>query len=123
MTKRRSQSQDEAQTDSNIEVSEQGEPAPVQAAIDPVEEVSPPAGIELKREQEQPPLNQLSKEQIEASIKEKLSRRTDEQASDPFVPQTQLENEVKELAKNQGFQLTRGTEVGARLLARSLRNR
>lgn len=123
MTKRRSQSQDEAQIESNIEVSEQGEPALIEAAIEPVEEVSPPAAIELKREQEQPPLNQLSKEQIEASINEKLSRRTDEQVSDPFVPQTQLENEVKELAKNQGFPLTRGTEVGARLLARSLRNK
>ena len=63
----------------------------------------------------------ISKEEIEASVSEKLSRRTDVGESNPFIPQTQLENEVKEVAKRQGFQLSRGTEVGARLLARAKR--
>lgn len=63
----------------------------------------------------------ISKEEIEASVKDKLSRKTDAAGLNPFVPQTQLENEVKEVAKKQGFPLSRGTEIGARLLARSKR--
>lgn len=88
----------------------------------PVKKDTSPALIELKTGGlDDPALGQVSKEQIEASIKEKLSRKTDSAESDPFVPNVQLENEVKEVAKNKGFPLSRGTEIGARLLARSQR--
>lgn len=81
-----------------------------------------PVEIELKYGSNQDSAPQpVSREKIEASVKEKLSRKTDSPASNPFVPHTQLENEVKEVAKNQGFQLSRGTEIGARLIARSHR--
>lgn len=63
-----------------------------------------------------------SKEEIEASIQEKLSRKTDKDGADPFVPNIQLENEVKEIANKNGFPLSRGTEIGARLMARAKRN-
>jgi hypothetical protein len=62
-----------------------------------------------------------SKESIEAAIKEKLSKRTDRETSDPFVPEVQLEKEVEDIAKKKGFPLSRGTEIGARLMARSKR--
>lgn len=63
----------------------------------------------------------VSKEKIEISVKEKLARKTDAVDSNPFVPNVQLENEVKEIAENKGFPLSRGTEIGARLLARANR--
>lgn len=62
-----------------------------------------------------------SKEEIGAAIQEKLSRKTDKDGADPFVPSVQLENEVKEIASKNGFPLSRGTEIGARLMARSKR--
>lgn len=62
-----------------------------------------------------------TKEEIAATIQEKLSRKTDQAGADPFVPSVQLENEVKEIASKKGFPLSRGTEIGARLMARSKR--
>lgn len=96
------------------------EPAPVKVEATVVE--TDPVRIELKTSDSKnnlPPA--ISKEEIAATVQEKLSRRTDEQGVDPFVPSTQLENEVKEVASNKGFPLSRGTEVGARLMARSKR--
>lgn len=62
-----------------------------------------------------------SKESIEAAIHEKLSRRSDEGSVDPFVPSPQLQKEVKQVAEESGFHLTRGTEAGAALMARARR--
>lgn len=62
-----------------------------------------------------------SKASIEAAINDKLSRKTDEEGENPFVPLNQLQNEVKEVAEKEGFPLNRGTEVGARLMARANR--
>lgn len=59
---------------------------------------------------------------VQASIHEKLSKR-DSTNQDPFIPALQLENEVKEIAKAGNFPLTRGTEAGARLMAKSKRNK
>ena len=62
-----------------------------------------------------------SPEEIAVSMQEKLSQRSNEQGFNPFVPGSQLENEVKGIASQQGFPLSRGTEVGARLMARANR--
>ena len=62
-----------------------------------------------------------SKGSIEAAIHEKLSRRSDEGSVDPFVPSPQLQKEVKQVAEESGFHLTRGTEAGAALMARARR--
>ena len=64
---------------------------------------------------------ELTKETIEVSVKKKLAKKTDEDRSDPFVPQAQLDNEVVQVAREKGFPLSRGTEIGARLLARARR--
>lgn len=97
--------------------------APQDAVIETVVS-NPLAPVELELKvgsQENKLPEKLSKEKIEAAVKEKLSRKTDAPGSNPFVPSTQLENEVKEIAKSKGFPLSRGTEIGARLLARSRR--
>ena len=67
------------------------------------------------------PPEKLTKEKVEASVRKKLAKKTDEEMLDPFVPQAQLDNEVIQVAREQGFHLSRGTEVGARLIARSRR--
>lgn len=88
------------------------------AEIDPKQ----PVNLELRvgsNESRTP--KELTKESIEVSVRKKLAKKTDEEKSDPFVPQAQLENEVIQVAKEKGFPLSRGTEIGARLLARSRR--
>lgn len=81
-----------------------------------------PVELELKTGSQANSLpDKVSKEKIEAAVMDRLSRKTDSEESNPFVPQVQLDNEVKEIAKAKGFQLSRGTEIGARLLARSKR--
>lgn len=80
-----------------------------------------PVELELKTPEHQELKEKASKESIEASIREKLSRKTDSDASDPFVPASQVSNEVKDVANKQGFSLSRGTEIGARLMARANR--
>jgi len=90
--------------------------------IDPVEGPagSEPAAVELTTSATTPLKEKQSKEAIEASIQEKLSKRSSEEV-DPFVPSAQLQKEVKEIAEQAGFSLSRGTEAGAALMARALR--
>jgi len=59
------------------------------------------------------------KEAIETDIRTKLSNRSVEE--NVFIPTSPavLENAAKEVAKQGGFDLTRGTSIGARLIARS----
>jgi cytoskeletal protein RodZ len=56
---------------------------------------------------------------IQTDVRERLARKTD--SGDAFVPSNpaSLEKAAKEVAAEQGFDLTRGTSVGARLIARS----
>lgn len=83
-----------------------------------------PASVELRvGDQESRTPKELTREVIETSVREKLSKKTDDQKSDPFVPQSQLDNEVVQVAREKGFPLSRGTEIGARLLARSRRTK
>ena len=80
-----------------------------------------PAVIDLKTAESATIKDKPTKESIEASIQEKLSRRLNSPEVDPFVPSSQLNNEVKEVSRSNGFPLTRGTEVGARLMAKAKR--
>jgi hypothetical protein len=93
------------------------EPAP--EVVEPVG--SEPAVVELKTSETANLKEKQSKEAIEASVQEKLSKRSSEEADDPFVPSAQLQKEVKEVAKQAGFPLSRGTEAGAALMARARR--
>lgn len=100
------------------------EPAPeavVAPPTDPAVEASAPAVVELQTAKDATVAPARSKEEIAAEMHEKLSRKTDKDGADPFVPSSQLENEVKEIASKKGFPLSRGTEIGARLMARSKR--
>lgn len=58
-------------------------------------------------------------EKLQTDFREKLARKTDNQ--DVFVPSNpaSLEKAAKQVAEESGFELNRGTSVGARLIARS----
>jgi len=80
-----------------------------------------PVNIELETLSEEPvtaPVAQ-EKESIQTDVKAKLARKTD--AEDVFVPTNPvaLEKAAEVVAKEDGFELNRGTSIGARLLARS----
>ena len=62
----------------------------------------------------------VAKQVIETDVRKKLDRKTDDD-SNPFVPSNpaQVEADAKRVAVESGFELTRGTSVGARLMARS----
>jgi len=77
--------------------------------------------VEEEKEETSPVLQDISVEKIQATMHDKLSRKTDSDEENPFVPSPQLDKEVVEVAKEKGFPLSRGTEIGARLLARSQR--
>lgn len=80
-----------------------------------------PADISLQTPENQGLKEAASKESIEAAINDKLARKNDDEGPNPFIPLSQLNGEVQEVADKEGFELNRGTEVGARLLARSRR--
>jgi len=79
-----------------------------------------PANIEQITPSEEPvaPAAAPEKETIETDVRKKLAKKTEEE--NPFIPQNsaQLEAAAKEVAKEKGFDLTRGTSIGARLMAR-----
>lgn len=113
-------------------VAEPSQPVAEEVAeeVKPVEEAEPseppasplePAVVELQTSKDEAVKPARSQEEIAAAMHEKLSRKTDQEGQDPFVPSSQLENEVKQIANKNGFPLSRGTEIGARLMARSKR--
>ena len=61
-------------------------------------------------------------EKIQTDVREKLANRNVDK--DIFVPSNpaSLEKAAGEVAKEQGFELNRGTSIGARLLARAQKN-
>ena len=62
----------------------------------------------------------VTKELVETDVRKKLARKTDDM-NNPFVPanSAQVEADAKKVAAENGFELTRGTSVGARLMARA----
>jgi hypothetical protein len=65
------------------------------------------------------PAPAAEKEEIETDVRTKLNRRTD--GEDIFVPSNPvaLENAAAAVAETEGFELTRGTSIGARLMAKA----
>jgi hypothetical protein len=86
-----------------------------------VETQPEPAKVELQTPSEEPvpAPPAVEKEQIETDVRKKLQNRTQEE--DIFVPTSPavLEAAAKKVAEQEGFDLNRGTSIGARLLARS----
>jgi hypothetical protein len=80
-----------------------------------------PVNIELATPSEEPTAAPVAqkKETIQTDVKAKLARKTD--AEDIFIPANPiaLEKAAEVVAEKDGFELTRGTSIGARLLARS----
>ena len=62
----------------------------------------------------------VEKQVVETDVRKKLDRKTDDD-SNPFVPSNpaQLEKDAQQVAQSAGFELNRGTSVGARLMARA----
>lgn len=115
MTKRK------AQVEPALEATEQPSVQPEVEEATVQEPDKSPVSLELHTSKETSVKEKPSKESIEASIQEKLSKRSDTDV-DPFVPAPQLQKEVKDIANTQGFPLNRGTEAGAALMARARRN-
>jgi hypothetical protein len=86
-----------------------------------VDEQTAPAEIEVKSLTEEPvaPAPATPKEEIETDVKKKLTTRTEEE--NIFIPTSPavLESAAKKLAEQEGFDLNRGTSIGARLMARA----
>lgn len=84
------------------------------------EEPTAPVNIELETPSDEPVAapEAPSKEKIETDVRAKLSKKSVEQ--DVFVPANPaaLEKEAKAVASEKGFELNRGTSIGARLMAR-----
>ena len=92
----------------------------VQEESTPVTEATAPVNIETVVSEEPvsaPPAPEP--EVLQTDFREKLARKSDNH--DVFVPSNpaSLEKAAKQVAEENGFELNRGTSVGARLLARS----
>ena len=80
-----------------------------------------PVFIEVQTPSEEP--EQVSatidKAEIETDVRTRLTKRPVE--DNPFVPSSPavLEAAAKQIAEQEGFDFTRGTSIGARLIARS----
>ena len=84
-------------------------------------EAKSPVNIETETPSDEPtPAPEATPaEKIQTDIREKLLKKsTDENVFVPTNPAA-LEKAAAEVAKENGFELTRGTSIGARLLARA----
>lgn len=97
------------------------EVAKIESPVILQKEAPEPENLEVQSQTEEPvaPAEAAAPEKIQTDVREKLARRTDNE--DVFVPANPvaLEKAAKEVAKEQGFELNRGTSIGARLLARA----
>jgi hypothetical protein len=84
-------------------------------------ETSAPANIEIETPSDEPVVapEATPAEKIQTDVREKLSKKSVEE--DVFVPTNPaaLEKAASEVAKSKGFELNRGTSIGARLMARA----
>ncbi len=81
---------------------------------------SDPVSLEVTASEEPAvPAPAAEPEKLQTDFREKLARKTDQQ--DVFVPSNpaSLEKAAGDVARENGFELNRGTSVGARLIARS----
>jgi len=85
-----------------------------------VTEGKEPVNIELETPSDEPtkPAEPASKEKVETDVRKKLQNKSTQE--DAFVPSNPaaLEKEAKVVADEKGFELNRGTSIGARLMAR-----
>ena len=90
---------------------------PEEAKIENVQPVN--LEVETPSEEPTPAPEAAPAEKIQTDVREKLLKKSvDENVFVPTNP-VALEKAASEVAKEQGFELTRGTSIGARLLARA----
>jgi len=130
MTRRSSRST--ANKTSATTTSTENTPAPVQkeevAVVETpekeTEKPSAPKNIEAPTPSDAPekPAEKAPAEKIQTDVREKLANKSTEENA--FVPTNPvaLEKAAKQVAEEKGFELNRGTSVGARLLARAQKN-
>jgi hypothetical protein len=84
-------------------------------------EASAPVNIETETPSDDPVAapEATPAEKIQTDVREKLAKKSVEE--DVFVPTNPaaLEKAATEVAKDKGFELNRGTSIGARLMARA----
>lgn len=127
MTKKRASKPNAENLESPTDLSEIPSEVTELNSLETVVDDKAPVNIPLERnepkdEKSDEETRELITQKVQTSIREKLSRKNDSEAFDPFVPQSQVDNEVVQVSREKGFPLSRGTEIGARLLARSKRN-
>lgn len=87
----------------------------------PVVDPSAPVNLEVESKDEAPvPAPEaVTPEKIQTDFREKLTSKSVE--NNPFVPSNPvaLEKAAGEMAQEKGFELNRGTSIGARLMARA----
>jgi hypothetical protein len=96
--------------------------APVKSATEEkAVEKAAPVNIELETPSDEPVSapEAVPTETIQTDVRAKLAKKSDRE--DAFVPSNPvaLEKAASEVAKQDNFELTRGTSIGARLIARS----
>lgn len=109
---------------SNIKVTP--EPSKIESPVidleakDGSEPAKSPVNLEVESPSAEPEKVDAKQEsvRIQTDVREKLNKKTDE---DVFVPSNPaaLEKAATAVAAEQGFELTRGTSIGARLIARA----
>ena len=96
-------------------------PEKIESPVKPAE-AKEPVNVETETPTEEPVAAPAAVEKsvIETDVRKKLDRKTDDD-SNPFVPSNpaQLEKDAKRVAEAAGFELNRGTSIGARLIARA----
>jgi hypothetical protein len=96
-------------------------PEKIESPLSKVEEKAP-VNVETETPSDEPVAAPaaVEKQVVETDVRKKLDRKTDDD-SNPFVPSNpaQVEADAKRIATDSGFELNRGTSVGARLMARA----
>jgi hypothetical protein len=96
-------------------------PEPDKIVPESEKKASEPVNLEVESLTEEPIKAPVAPESevIQTDVKAKLARKTDQE--DVFVPTNPvaLEKAASQVAEEAGFELNRGTSIGARLMARS----
>ena len=97
--------------------------APAEEVVAKVVDDKAPVVTELQKDVENSTLRApQDPADIQAKIKSKLASRLDEEMFNPAATVAASKGQIEAVAENNGFELTRGREIGARLLARRAAN-
>jgi hypothetical protein len=94
---------------------------PEEGKVETKSKASAPVNIEVETPSEEPEVvtKTVETEKVQTDVRAKLAKKTDK--DDPFVPANPaaLEKAAAAVAQDKGFEMNRGTSVGARLIARA----